>query len=159
MSSIGMCALLCSVTMSPVSINTETTSNKMTKTTKTPRLTRSTSVAPGLYSYMSSSGDALKKYLFGINSKTKRSLAEEAECGDESCVNSWVREGCDVNEVDSYGYTPLLNASALGRVKVVKELIRHNADVNKTGPFGFTPLHAAAQVQSFKLIIIALKFY
>jgi ankyrin repeat protein len=106
---------------------------------------RSVSSAPYLYSYMP---NPIQKYFFGVHAKTKRTLAEEAECGDEISVCSWIREGCDPNEEDHYGYTPLLNAAALGRVNAVHQLIKNNADVNKPGPFGFTPLHAAAQVRN-----------
>ena len=107
---------------------------------------RSMSTSPGLYSYMSDSKVALERLLFGYHAKTKRSLAEEAESGDETSVFSWIRDGCDVDEFDHYGYTPLLNAATLGRINTVFELLRNGADVNKKGPFGFTALHAAAQV-------------
>lgn len=102
-------------------------------------------MAPGLYSYMASPKQALQRYIFGYHEKTKRSLAEEAECGDEISVHSWIKEGYDPDELDAYGYTPLLNASALGRVGAVMELVKSGANVNKQGPYGFTPLHAAAQ--------------
>ena len=52
------------------------------------------------------------KHLFGIHPKpTKRSLSEEAECGSPESLSEWLRRGSDVNEVDPYGYTPLVNAS------------------------------------------------
>ncbi|CAF0881941.1 unnamed protein product [Didymodactylos carnosus] len=82
---------------------------------------------------------------FSHGNKTKRSLPEEAECGTLEAIRVWIREGADVNQPDAYGYTPLINASMLGRLDVVKELISHRADVNKAGQFGYTPLHAAAQ--------------
>ena len=47
-------------------------------------------------------GESIKR-LFGVHSKTKRSLAEEAESGDELSVGSWIREGADPNEHDAYG--------------------------------------------------------
>jgi hypothetical protein len=52
------------------------------------------------------------KHLFGLNAKTtKRSLSEEAECGSPESLSEWLRQGSDPNEVDAYGYTPLVNAS------------------------------------------------
>jgi len=102
--------------------------------------------AISLSDYLSHPSETFNRLVFGIHSKTKRTLAEEAESGDELSVNSWIRDGTDPNEVDAYGYTPLLNASANGRLKAVKNLIKNGADINKTGPFGYTPLHAAAQV-------------
>jgi hypothetical protein len=42
---------------------------------------------------------------------TKRTLSEEAECGQPESLSEWLKNGADVNEVDAYGYTPLVNAS------------------------------------------------
>lgn len=118
---------------------------------------RSNSTKPGLYSYMSSPGEVIQRYLLGYSAKTKRSLSEEAECGNETSVCSWIRDGCDPNELDAYGYTPLLNAAALGRLNAVVELTRNGADINRTGPFGFTPMHAAAQNGHREVVAILLK--
>jgi hypothetical protein len=95
--------------------------------------------------FVSSPREAITRFLFGYHPKTKRSLSEEVECGDEVSVYPWVKEGADPNELDAYGYSPLLNASVLGRLNAVIELIKNGADVNKKGAFGFAPLHAAAQ--------------
>lgn len=89
--------------------------------------------------------EAIKRYIFGIHAKTKRSLAEEAESGDDLSINSWIRDGADPNDSDDYGYSPLLNASTTGKLTAVRELVKGGADVNQLGPFGFSPLHAAAQ--------------
>jgi len=86
------------------------------------------------------------KHLFGIHPKpTKRSLSEEAECGSPESLSEWLRRGSDVNEVDPYGYTPLVNASLRGCKKSVQCLINNGADVNKKAIHGYSPLHAAAQ--------------
>ena len=88
------------------------------------------------------------KNLFGIHPKTtKRSLSEEAECGSPESLSEWLRRGSDVNEVDPYGYTPLVNASLRGCKKSVQCLINNGADVNKKAIHGYSPLHAAAQVR------------
>ena len=89
-----------------------------------------------------------RHYLLGLHAKTKRSLAEEAENGDETSIISWIKDGTDPNEIDAYGYSPLLNAAAIGRLSAIEKLIINGADVNKKGPFGFTPLHAASQVSN-----------
>lgn len=101
--------------------------------------------------------EAIKRLIFGIHSKTKRTLAEEAESGDELSVSSWIRDGADPNERDAYGYTPLLNASANGRYKAVKNLIKNGADVNMRGPYGFTALHAAAQKGHQEIVACLIK--
>ena len=35
----------------------------------------------------------IRKYILGYHEKTKRCLAEEAECGDEVSVLSWIKDG------------------------------------------------------------------
>jgi uncharacterized protein len=135
MNSVGMFALFYS-TVTP----NQSTETKLEK--QTPVASAS---SPNLYSYMSSSREVFQRYVLGVHAKTKRSLAEEAESGDEGSVNSWLREGADPNEQDSYGYTPLINASALGRLNAVKQLVQSGADINRTGPFGFSAMQAAAQ--------------
>jgi len=155
MSSIGMCALLFE-SISPVSTAPHKASPPINTQEITPVKKRSQSVRPALYSYMSSPSEAIH-YLLGYRQKTKRSLAEEAECGDETSVCSWIRDGCDPNELDAYGYTPLLNAAALGRLNAVVELIKNGADINKVGPFGFTPIHAAAQNGHREVVSVLLK--
>ena len=114
---------------------------------RSPKLARSQSSSPKIYAYMSNPKQTFQQYVLGVHAKTKRSLAEEAESGDDLSVKTWIRDGFDPNESDSYGYTPLINAATLGRIAVVKELVRNGADVNKVGPFGFSALHAAAQVR------------
>lgn len=122
-----------------------------TPTPKTPtsqrktQLGRSFSLTPTESKFsITNPGAVLHRYFFGPP-KTKRSLSEEAECGDQESMSSWCREGTDPNAFDEYGYTALLNASAVGRLCAIKELIKVGANVNLKGPFGFTPLHAAAQ--------------
>ena len=51
------------------------------------------------------------KHLLGFSTKTtKRSLSEEAECGTPESLAEWLRKGSNPNEIDAYGYTPLVNA-------------------------------------------------
>ena len=150
MNSVGMFALF----YSTVTPNQSTNETKLEK--QTPVASAS---SPNLYSYMSSSREVFQRYVLGVHAKTKRSLAEEAESGDEGSVNSWLREGADPNEPDSYGYTPLINASALGRLNAVKQLVQSGADINRTGPFGFSAMQAAAQVcLLFIFFIFFVKF-
>lgn len=160
----GMCSLFGSVT--PVLSHAEVAedSGRITKVASNSRIAkatfrknRSSSTAPGLYSYMTSPKQVFERYVFGYHFKTKRTLSEEAECGDEISVNTWIKEGYDPDELDAYGYTPLLNASTLGRINAVAELIKNGANVNKKGPFGFTPLHAAAQGGHREVVIELLK--
>jgi ankyrin repeat protein len=96
--------------------------------------------------------------LFNSPQKTKRSLPEEAECGSLDGIKCWLREGADINASDAYGYTPLMNAAMLGRVKIVKALIEAGADIQKKGQFGYTALHAAAQNGHLDVVQALVKY-
>ena len=114
--------------------------------------------------------------LFSRPQKTKRSLPEEAECGSIDGIKVWLREGisysctfcyrlsfhlclgADIDAPDAYGYTPLMNAAMLGRLKVVNALIELGADVQKKGQFGYTPLHAAAQGGHLEVVQALVKY-
>jgi len=86
------------------------------------------------------------KYMLGFNSApTKRSLSEEAESGTPDSIGEWLRRGSCVNEIDPYGYTPLINCSLRGCIKSAKILLNNGADINQTAMHGYTALHAAAQ--------------
>jgi hypothetical protein len=169
MLSVGLYSLLGSITMTESSTKPEdvkaleenkqrlsiASSRPINKQTRA--RSASTSATPSLYSYMLSPRQAIQRYVFGFHAKTKRCLAEEAENGDEISIGSWIRDGHNPDELDAYGYTPLLNAAALGRLNAVTQLIKNGADVNKVGPFGFTPLHAAAQNGHREVVAALLK--
>jgi ankyrin repeat protein len=76
---------------------------------------------------------------------TKRSLSEEAECGSPESLSEWIKKGSNVDEIDAYGYTPLVNASLRGCAKSVKILLNNGAEIDKKAMHGYTALHAAAQ--------------
>jgi hypothetical protein len=102
------------------------------------------------------------KHILGLNAKTtKRSLSEEAECGSPESLSEWLRQGSNPNELDAYGYTPLINASLRGCTKSVKILLNNGADVNMRAMHGYCALHAAAQVKYdfFALFCLSWKRY
>lgn len=66
--------------------------------------------------------------------------------------------GADINAPDAYGYTPLMNAAMLGRLKVVRALIELGADVQRKGQFGYTALHAAAQGGHLEAVQALVKY-
>jgi len=54
-------------------------------------------------------------------------------------------EGCDINQIDGTGNTPLFWAAWNGHERVVKRLLgRDHIDPNKPNKYGQTPLHGAA---------------
>ena len=55
-------------------------------------------------------------------------------------------EGCDINQIDCAGNTPLVWAAQCGHEEVVKILLgRDDIDSEKPGTYGQTPLHCAAE--------------
>jgi len=90
-------------------------------------------------------GTYIRQFLGFGKKTTKRSLSEEAECGSPESLSEWLRQGSDPNEVDAYGYTPLVNACLKGCIKSAKILINNGADVNKHAMHGYSPLHTACQ--------------
>jgi ankyrin repeat protein len=100
------------------------------------------------------------KHIFGLNAQTtKRSLSEEAECGSPESLSEWLRQGSNANEIDAYGYTPLVNASLRGCIKSVKILLNNGADINMKAMHGYSALHAAAQVNFFKKVFFFNFFF
>lgn len=72
-------------------------------------LTRQMSASPSLTNSSYNTITQYLKNLLGLNAKTtKRSLNEEAECGSPDSIAEWFRTGSDPNELDAYGYTPLV---------------------------------------------------
>lgn len=66
--------------------------------------------------------------------------------------------GADINAPDAYGYTPLMNAAMMGRIKIVRALIDSGADIQKKGQFGYTALHAAAQNGHLDVVQLLVKY-
>lgn len=129
----------------PQLIRTNTTPSTYNTPPRSSELTRQMSASPSLSTPVSAISTYLKG-LLGMNPKTtKRSLSEEAECGSPESLCQWLRQGSDPNEIDPYGYTPLVNASLRGCIKSVKILLANGADVNKQAMHGYCPLHAASQ--------------
>ena len=154
--------------------------NSQTNTTSTPENFHTTFETPpksseppmndsqSVTSPVSVIGTYIRQFLGFGKKTTKRSLSEEAECGSPESLSEWLRQGSDPNEVDAYGYTPLVNAclklifwifvknvffflnflqiSSRGCIKSAKILINNGADVNKHAMHGYSPLHTACQV-------------
>lgn len=119
--------------------------------------TNSMSASPSTATTPVSAISAYLKNLLGLNAKiTKRSLSEEAECGTPESLTEWLRQGSDPNEIDPYGYTPLVNACLRGCLKSAKILLNNGADINKQAQHGYSPLHAASQNGYTELVELLL---
>jgi len=70
-------------------------------------------------------------------------------------VKSIVKNGADINQTDADGRTPLMKASAIGRLDVVQFLVgRDGVDVNKTEDYGRTALMLASMGGHLEIVKI-----
>jgi ankyrin repeat protein len=60
-------------------------------------------------------------------------------------VRFMVLRSADVNAIDEFGDTPLVNVAVLGRTEIADILLRHGADPNVQSGTQDNPLHAAAR--------------
>lgn len=58
-------------------------------------------------------------------------------------IEQYLRQGDSLDDLDEYGFTPLIECAITQQVEVAKQLIIHGADINKGDITGRTPLHWA----------------
>lgn len=78
-------------------------------------------------------------------------LANEIIYGTVEGVKEILREGADVNEIDEYGFTPLIEAAIVNNVEMAEVLIEHHATVNQDDVTGHTALHWAVDNNNMAL--------
>jgi len=66
-------------------------------------------------------------------------------------VTEYVRSGVDLNMVDEYGFTPLIEAAVANNVDIAKIIVDQGADVNLRDMTGGTALHWAAENNNMTL--------
>lgn len=71
------------------------------------------------------------------------SLAHEIIYGTKERVAQLIATGVDVNEIDDYGFTPLIEAAIVNSVEITALLLEHGADISQPDVTGRTPLHWA----------------
>ncbi len=86
------------------------------------------------------------------------SIAAAVRSGDSTVVGERVRNGLDVNKVDStFGATPLAWAAMLGDADAAKLLLDGGANLKATNRDGSTPLHSAAFLGRAKVVAVLLE--
>ncbi len=73
------------------------------------------------------------------------SLADEIINQNISNVRSILQYGTDVNQLDEYGFTPLIEAAIANNIEIAKMIISFGADTNLTDSTGGTALHWASE--------------
>jgi len=72
-------------------------------------------------------------------------LAKRILFGTYQEVEKLILGGASVNELDEYGFTPLIEAIIVNKPELVTLLLQHGAEVNEADPRGRTPLHWAVE--------------
>jgi hypothetical protein len=73
------------------------------------------------------------------------SLAEAIIKKDLSLVSRLLSHGEDVNQIDEYGFTPLIQAAIVNSLEICQLLLAQGADVNQKDMVGGTALHWAVE--------------
>lgn len=71
------------------------------------------------------------------------SIAKEIIHGLEPSYDRYVQEGFSLDDIDEYGFTPLIESVIARRPSVAEELVRRGVQVNKEDVLGRTALHWA----------------
>lgn len=72
-------------------------------------------------------------------------------------VKQLLAEKADVNEIDDYGYTPLIEAAIVNNVEIATLLLKQGAKINATDLVGSTALHWAVENNNLALCQLLLE--
>lgn len=86
------------------------------------------------------------------------SISEDIIEGRIQDITLKLKNGAEVNFVDEYGFTPLIQAAIMDSFQIASLLLRHNADPNMPGSQGSTPLQWAVDNSNYELCEILLKY-
>ncbi|MBA2654639.1 MAG: ankyrin repeat domain-containing protein [Gammaproteobacteria bacterium] len=78
-------------------------------------------------------------------------LAKQIIFGSTNDVAAYIKRGATLNEIDEYGYTPLIQAAIVNSVPKAKLILEAGADVNFTDLTGRTALHWAVDNNNLEL--------
>lgn len=84
------------------------------------------------------------------------SLANQILYGNIERVEQLIQAGADVEEVDEYGFTPLIEAAIANNVEIAKLLLEYGADINKSDVTGRSALHWATDNHNIELCKLLL---
>lgn len=79
------------------------------------------------------------------------SLANTILEGTRKEVKEVLKLGADVNELDEYGYTPLIEAAIVEKTSIAKLLVAEGAEINAQDVTGRTALHWAVETHNIPL--------
>lgn len=78
-------------------------------------------------------------------------LADAIIYNETQKVEQLLKQGADVNEIDGYGYTPLIEAAIADNLPMAQLMLQHRAKVNEPDLMGNTALHWSTENNNIKL--------
>lgn len=84
-------------------------------------------------------------------------LADEIIYGRQKNVEQLIKSGADVNDIDDYGFTPLIETAIANQTPIAALLIAAGAKVNQTDVVGSTALHWATENYNIPLCKLLLE--
>lgn len=84
-------------------------------------------------------------------------LSDEILANSKTHVLQLLQAGEDVNQIDIYGYTPLIEAAIANNSEMAQLLLEHHAQVDKPDLTGGTALHWAVENNNLDLCHLLLK--
>lgn len=84
-------------------------------------------------------------------------LAERIIQDSEDSIIKAIQNGADVNELDAYGFRPLIQAIIKKKYKVLLELLNNGADIEQQDILGKTPLQWACDRNELDFVSILLE--
>lgn len=85
------------------------------------------------------------------------SLANAILSGDVELARRYLQMGAPLNELDEYGYTPLMEATIANDVHMAKMLLEYHPEVNQQDLAGGTALHWASENANLDMMAMLLK--
>lgn len=71
---------------------------------------------------------------------------------------AYLRAGESLDDIDEYGFTPLIECAITRQIKIAEQLVAHKVDVNKPDVTGRTPLHWAVDNADLELTRLLLAY-
>lgn len=72
--------------------------------------------------------------------------------------DAYLREGDSLDDIDEYGFTPLIECAITHQVKIAEQLIARKVNVNKPDVTGRTPLHWAVDNNDLEMTRLLLAY-